>query len=86
MSERLLNAREIGDWLGLSTATVLDRYESGDLPGFTLYGRRGGPVRFRKSDIEAKLELWRNERGAGDTEYASRPRPGTAVRNNGISQ
>ena len=56
--ERLLTAREVGDWLGLSTATILDRWEAGDLPGFRLFGRKGGPVRFRLSEIEERLEEW----------------------------
>jgi hypothetical protein len=53
MSERLLTARELGELLGLSTTTVLDRFEAGDLPGFRLFagvdrrGRPTGPVRFR---------------------------------------
>ena len=32
-----------------SQATVLDRFEAGDLPGFRLFGKKGGPVRFRLS-------------------------------------
>ena len=59
MSERLLTARELADILGLSSATVLDRFEAGDLPGFRLFGRKGGPVRFRESEIEAVLADWR---------------------------
>lgn len=59
MSERLLTARELSDILGLSSATVLDRFEAGDLPGFRLFGRKGGPVRFRESEIEAVLADWR---------------------------
>lgn len=59
MSERLLTARELGEVLGLSTATVLDRFERGDLPGFRLFGRKGGPVRFRLSEVEAVLEAWK---------------------------
>lgn len=58
-AERLLCAREVADLLGLSPATVLDRFEAGDLPGFNLYGRRGGPVRFRWSEIETAIEVWR---------------------------
>lgn len=54
---RLLNARELGDLLGLSSSTILDRFERGDIPGFRLYGGRiGSPVRFRWSEIEAMLE------------------------------
>src|SRR5947207_15667346 len=65
---RLLTAAELGDYLGLSAATVLDRFERGDLPGFRLFGRKGGPVRFRLADVEAALESWRvNGPGAGGT-------------------
>lgn len=59
LSDRLLTARELAELLGLSPATVLDRFERGDLPGFRLFGRKGGPVRFRLSEIEATLESWR---------------------------
>ena len=65
MSEKLLTARELGELLALSTATVLDRFEAGDLPGFRLFagvdrrGRPTGPVRFRLSEVEAALEGWR---------------------------
>lgn len=66
MSERLLNAVQTAELLGLSPSTVLDRFERGDLPGFRLFGRKGGPVRFRRSEIEAQLERWRvNGPGAG---------------------
>lgn len=60
--ERLLKAREVAEMLDVSVATVLDHFEAGDLPGFRLYGRRGGPVRFRPSDIEATLASWRHGR------------------------
>ena len=59
MSERLLTARELGEQLGLSASTVLDRFERGDLPGFRLFGKKGGPVRFRLSEIEAALSNWK---------------------------
>ena len=59
MTERLLTARELGEVLGLSTATVLDRFEAGDLPGFRLFGRKGGPVRFREAEVLEVLESWR---------------------------
>ena len=59
MTERLLTAAETAELLGLSPATVLDRFQAGDLPGFRLFGRKGGPVRFRLSEIEAQLEEWR---------------------------
>jgi hypothetical protein len=60
MTERLLTASEVAGLLRLSPATVLDRWEAGDLPGFRLFGRKGGPVRFRLSEIEATLEQWRD--------------------------
>jgi excisionase family DNA binding protein len=60
VTERLLTARELADLLGLSTGTVLDRFEAGDLPGFRLYGGRvGAPVRFRWSEVAAMLEAGR---------------------------
>jgi predicted DNA-binding transcriptional regulator AlpA len=66
VSERLLTAAELAELLGLSPATVLDRFQAGDLPGFRLFGRKGGPVRFRLGEIEAALEGWRvNGPGAG---------------------
>ena len=65
MSERLLTARELAEYLGLSSATVLDWFEAGRLPGFRLGGRKGGPVRFRLVEVEAVLEGWRIGPGAG---------------------
>jgi excisionase family DNA binding protein len=59
VSDRLLTARELGELLGLSMGTVLDWWERGDLPGFRLGGRKGGPVRFRESEVLAMLETWR---------------------------
>jgi hypothetical protein len=67
MNERLLTAAELAELLGLSTSTVLDRFEAGDLSGFRLFagtdrrGRPTGSVRFRLSGIEAALEGWRVE-------------------------
>ena len=53
MTERLLTARELGELLALSAATVLDHFEAGKLPGFKL---PTGPVRFRESEVLAWLE------------------------------
>lgn len=61
--DRLLTAAELGELLGLSSSTVLDRFQAGDLPGFRLFGRKGGPVRFRLAEIEAALEGWRANNG-----------------------
>ncbi len=67
VSERLLTAHELGQLLGLTQGTILDRWERGDLPGFRLFGRKGGPVRFRLSEIEATLAGWHlNGPGAGE--------------------
>jgi excisionase family DNA binding protein len=73
VSERLLTAAELGELLNLSTSTVLDRWERGDLPGYRLFGRRGGPVRFRMSEIEELLTSWRA--GAGGEAPATPRRP-----------
>jgi excisionase family DNA binding protein len=59
MTERLLTARELAEILGVSADTVLDRFERGELPGFRLWGVKGGPVRFRLSEVEMALEAWR---------------------------
>jgi excisionase family DNA binding protein len=65
--EPLVTAQQVAEYLGISTSTVLDRWECGDLPGFRLFGRKGGPVRFRLSEIEETLERWRvNGPGARD--------------------
>jgi excisionase family DNA binding protein len=53
VSDRLLRAREVAELLGLSTATVLDWFESGRLPGFKLSSRA---VRFRESEVLTWLE------------------------------
>jgi excisionase family DNA binding protein len=59
LSEPLLRAHDVAELLAISPATVLDWFEAGKLPGFRLGGRKGGPVRFRLSEIEAQLEGWR---------------------------
>ncbi len=81
MNERLLTARELGELLGLSTGTVLDHFECGDLPGFRLFGKKGGPVRFRLADIEAALEGWRvnGPDAGGEASPTPRNRPARAI-------
>jgi hypothetical protein len=59
VNERLVTAAELGELLGLSAGAILDRFERGDLPGFRLFGRKGGPVRFRPSEILDALDGWR---------------------------
>jgi predicted DNA-binding transcriptional regulator AlpA len=74
MSEQLLKARDVAQLLGLEMGTVLDRFEAGDLPGFRLYGRKGGPVRFRLSEINDWLD--RYCRHGNIDAPAARQRPG----------
>ena len=52
MTERLVNAATLAEYLGVSTGTVLDWWEAGTLPGFKL----GRAVRFRPSEVEPWLE------------------------------
>jgi predicted DNA-binding transcriptional regulator AlpA len=73
MTDRLLTARELGEHLGLSASTVLDRFEHGDLPGFRLFGRKGGPVRFRLSQIEEHLAGWQVNGPAAGEEVSPAP-------------
>jgi excisionase family DNA binding protein len=54
VTTRLLTARELGEVLGLSPATILDRWERGELPGYKV----GRAVRF---DLEEILALTRRE-------------------------
>jgi excisionase family DNA binding protein len=55
-TESLINARQLGDLLGLSASTVLDWHEAGRIPSFKLGPGPGGPVRFRLSEVIAWLE------------------------------
>jgi excisionase family DNA binding protein len=57
VTEPLLTARQVGEWLGLSPATVLRRWRAGELPGYRL-----GPnvLRFNAAEIEAYLDAHRN--------------------------
>ena len=55
MTERLITAAEVGEYLGVATGTILDWWESGRLPGFKL----GRAVRFRLSEVDAWLEAQR---------------------------
>jgi len=55
VTDRLLTTREVAELLALSTATVLDWFEAGRLPGFKL----GRVVRFRESEVLAWLEAQR---------------------------
>ena len=50
--ERLLTARELGELLGFSAATIVDWAEAERIPSFKV----GGRLRFRPSEVEAWLE------------------------------
>ncbi len=62
--DRLLNARELAERWGVHVEVIRDHYQRGELPGFSLYGRKGAPIRFRLSDIEALEEEWSRQRDA----------------------
>ena len=47
-----MTAREVAEYLGFSSSTILDWFEDGRLPGFKI----GSAVRFRASEVEAWLE------------------------------
>jgi excisionase family DNA binding protein len=53
MTERLLTAREVAEWLGVSTGALLRWTRAGDLPAFKL---PGGAIRYRRADVEAWLK------------------------------
>ena len=55
--ERLLTARELAEWWGMTPDWVLDLWQRGELPGFRLGRHRG--VRFYLSEIEAHMETKR---------------------------
>ncbi len=52
MTDRLLTAREVAELLGLSPASVLRRWRSGELPGYRL---GSNVLRFSEADVEAFL-------------------------------
>jgi excisionase family DNA binding protein len=70
VSERLLTARELADYLGLAAGTVLDKWERGELPGFKF----GRAVRF---DLAEVLATGRPD-GGGETPVTP-PRPAKGV-------
>jgi excisionase family DNA binding protein len=48
----LMTARELGEYLGLSPASVLRRWRAGEIPGFRL---SSNVVRFDRDEIERWL-------------------------------
>jgi excisionase family DNA binding protein len=71
VSERLLTARELADYLGLAPGTVLDKWERGELPGFKF----GRAVRFSLDEV---LAAGRRPDGGGETPVTP-PRPANGV-------
>jgi hypothetical protein len=53
---RLITARELADTVGLKPATVLDKFQRGEWPGYKL--GRNGAVRF---DLDEILALTRRD-------------------------
>jgi excisionase family DNA binding protein len=70
VSERLLTARELGQYLGVAPGTILDWWEQRRIPGFKF----GRAVRF---DLEEVLAAGRPD-GGGETPVTP-PRPATGV-------
>lgn len=65
VNDRLLTAREVGEWLGLSPGSVLRRWRAGELPGFRL---SSNVVRFDRDEVERWLDSQR-----GSLESKTRP-------------
>lgn len=74
MSDRLLTARELADYLGLAPATILDKWERGELPGF----RFGRSIRF---DLDEVLAVGRQDGPGPGGEVSATP---TARRPRGV--
>jgi excisionase family DNA binding protein len=52
VTNQLLTARQVGEWLGLSPAAVLRRWRAGEIPGYRL---GSNVLRFQRSDVDAFL-------------------------------
>lgn len=65
MTEPYVTAHVVAERLGVSKATVIRRYETGELPGYRLWGRSRAALRFKWSEIEEALSAWKGEAGAG---------------------
>lgn len=75
MTDRLLTSAQLAEMLGVTTGTILDRWERGDLPGYRLWGRKGGPVRFRLDEVEALLASWHVNGRREESLHTPRPTP-----------
>ena len=78
MTDRLLTAAEVAEWLGFSPETVLRWTRRGELPALKL---PGGPIRFRQSEVEAWLEERATPRRGVLTATPGAARPGTVPSN-----
>ena len=72
MSDRLLTARELAEYLGLRPGTVLDKWERGELPGYKF----GRAVRF---DLAEVLATGRPGGGGGEAPATPRLHPANGV-------
>jgi excisionase family DNA binding protein len=68
MSDRLLTARELAEYIGIKTGTVLDKWERGELPGF----KWGNAVRF---DLDEVLAAGRRPGAGGEAPATPSTRP-----------
>jgi excisionase family DNA binding protein len=72
VSERLLTAREVAEYHGQAPATVLDKWERGELPGYKF----GRAVRF---DLDEVLAAGRRPDGGGEVPATPSNRPASDV-------
>jgi excisionase family DNA binding protein len=77
MTERLMTAAEVADFLGVSLDTVWDWHEAGELPSFKI----GRAVRFRREEIDLWVESKRTP-GANTPERHPDARAGTLAHDN----
>ena len=77
VTERLVTAREVGDYLGFKASTIVDWAEAGKVPAFKV----GGRLRFRTSEVEAWLDGCRliGPGGGGEAPTTPRNRPARSV-------
>jgi excisionase family DNA binding protein len=54
----LLTTRQVAEWLGVSPATVLRRWRSGELPGYRI---ASNVLRFDRDELERWLSERRRE-------------------------
>lgn len=72
MTGPLLTARELGEAIGLKAATILDRWERGELPGYKF----GRAVRF---DLDEVLAVGRRPGAGGEAPATPAERPAEGV-------